>query len=157
MIAVTPVPEAVLVPAFSVVTVEPNVPNVKAWSPETFTVVAEVAVKPVKVLAELVETKFTVSIPVKVNVPPDTALNVTVAESAVPATAAVVKPKFASCPVLVTRSAVVTALPMLVKVAAAVLAEDSTVVTPVVPNKPTVPAALKFALTVSIPTIEAAA
>jgi hypothetical protein len=97
MVAETPAPEAVLVPAFSVVTVEPNVPNVKAWSPETLTVVAEDAVKPVKVLAELVETKFTVSIPANVNVPPETALKVTVAASEVVlATAAVVKPKFAS-------------------------------------------------------------
>jgi hypothetical protein len=46
---------------------------------------------------------------------------------------------------------------MLVKAAAAVLAEDSTAVTPVEPSKLTVPAALKFALTVSMPTIEAAA
>jgi len=155
MVAETPVPVAVLLPAFSVVTVAPNVPKANAWSPETLTVVAEVAVKPVNVLADPEAVIPTVSIPAKVTVPPVTPLNVKATVSAEPATAAVVYPKVASCAVLVTRKAVATLL-MLLNAAAAVLAEDSTVVTPVELIKLTVPAALKFALTVSMFAIEAA-
>jgi hypothetical protein len=156
MVAVMPTPVAVLLPAFSVVTVAPNVPKFKAWSPETLTVVAAAAVKAVKVLAEPEDVIPTVSTPAKVTVPPVTPLNVRATVSAVPATAAVVKPNVASCAVLETFKAVAT-LPILLKAAAAELDEDSTVVTPVEPNKLTVPAALKFALTVSMFAIEAAA
>ena len=155
MVAETPVPTAVLLPAFSVVTVPPNVPNAKAWSPETLTVVAAAVVKPVNVLAEPEEVMPTVSTPAKITVPAVTPLNVRATVSAVPATAAVVKPNVASCAVLETFNADAT-LPMLLNAAAAVLAEDSTVVTSVALSKLTVPAALKFALTVSMPFIEAA-
>jgi hypothetical protein len=157
MVAETPVPVAVLLPAFSVVTVAPNVPKANAWSPATLTVVAEEAVKAVSVLAEPEEVIPTVSTPAMVTVPPVTPLNVRATVSAVPATAAVVKPNVASDAVLETFKAVATLL-MLLKAAGCELAEDSTVVTPVEPNKLTVPpVALKFALTVSTPIMEAAA
>ena len=86
-----------------------------------------------------------------VTVPAVTFERLNVTESLVPATAAVVKPKLALCPVLVALRVRPEAEPILVKVAAADDPEDSIVVTPEEFNNEIVPAPVKLVSSSSIP------